>query len=619
MMSFPMESWRRVFLVTCVTIALVGLAAPLVCNEKLALVGLRSVSPVPGSDLVRPETNIILRLDHPIAVGPSGLRSAVRVAGIESGSHDGAIVVSSDGRTVLFKPDRIFAMGERVTVELSPPLITAGVGGFAFSFRIGARPSPRPTASMVAEWMADIVPPTTSALEPPISSAIDMPSDDDSLPADFPVITATVYRRPARGRLFLSNLSFGATPNVPYLLILDNSGAPVFYRRMAATCLDFKVQPNGQLTYFDWGVSRVYAMNDSFQVVESFGCGNGYVTDQHEVRLLPNGHALLMSYDPQVVDMSQVVPGGDTAAVVIGLVIQEVDALDNVYFQWRSWDHFQITDATNLNFTSATIDYVHGNAIEIDTDDNLLISSRHLDEITKIDRETGDVLWRWGGKNNEFTFIGDPFAFSRQHAIRLIANGHYTLFDNGNYHDPRFSRAVEYQLDQVNKTARLVWQYRGDPDVYGGAMGYVQRLDNGNTLISLGAGKPDVIEVTPGGAKVMELTLPPNIFTYRAYRQVRASDPPPSALPGAPLLMGLAPNPLRDHGVVELNLEASSTVSISVFDLAGREVARILQAADYQAGLHTIPIDLSGQRAGLYFIRATAGSHSSTSKAMLLR
>jgi hypothetical protein len=617
-MVFPIESWRRVFPFAFVTIALVGLASPVVCAEKLALVGLRSLSPVPGSDLVRPETNIILRLDHPIAEGAAELRSAVKVVGIESGSHDGGIVVSSDGYTMLFKPDRIFAMGERVDVELSPPLISPGVRAFAFCFKVAARPSPRPTASMVAEWMADIVPSTASAPEPAIAAASGLSSEADSLPADFPVITSNVYQTTAQGRLFLSNLSFGA-PNVPYLLILDNFGAPVFYRRMPGSCLDFKVQPNGQLTYFDWGVNRGYVMDDSYQITQSFGCGNGYVADPHEFRLLPNGHALLLSYDPQVVDMSQVVPGGDTAAVVTGLVIQEVDPLDNVYFQWRSWDHFQITDATHLDLTAPTIDYVHGNAIEIDTDGNLMISSRHLDEITKIDRETGDVLWRWGGKNNQFTFIDDTLAFSHQHAIRRIANGHYTLYDNGNYHEPQFSRAVEYQLDQVNKTARLVWQYRADPDVFGGAMGYVQRLENGNTLVSLGAGKPDIIEVTPGGTRVMEMTLPTNIFTYRAYRQVRASDPPPPAQPGASLLAELTPNPLHDHGVVMLNLEAPSMVSISVFDLAGREVATILRGADYQVGLFTIPIDLSGQRPGLYFIRATAGSHSSTRKAMLLR
>jgi len=97
------------------------------------------------------------------------------------------------------------------------------------------------------------------------------------------------------------------------------------------------------------------------------------------------------------------------------LVIQEVDTYGTVYFQWRSWDHFLITDATDdINLLAANIDYVHGNAFEFDLDGNLLISSRHLDEITKINYETGDVIYRFGllSKNNEFIINNDPIGFS---------------------------------------------------------------------------------------------------------------------------------------------------------------------------------------------------------------
>src|SRR5690606_33427409 len=109
------------------------------------------------------------------------------------------------------------------------------------------------------------------------------------------------------------------------------------------------------------------------------------------------------------------------------------------------------------------IDYAHGNAVELDSDGNILISSRHMNEITKIDRTTGEIIWRWGGKNNEFTFVNDTLAFSFQHDIRRLPNGNVTLFDNGNHHKPPRSRAVEYELDEVNKTATVVWQYPEEP------------------------------------------------------------------------------------------------------------------------------------------------------------
>lgn len=94
--------------------------------------------------------------------------------------------------------------------------------------------------------------------------------------------------------------------------------------------------------------------------------------------------------------MSAVAPDGNVAVTVSGLIIHGLDRQKNVVFQWRIWDHFKITDATHENLTAATIDYVHGNALEVDADGNLLLSSRHMDEITKIDRGTGEMPWRMG-------------------------------------------------------------------------------------------------------------------------------------------------------------------------------------------------------------------------------
>lgn len=92
--------------------------------------------------------------------------------------------------------------------------------------------------------------------------------------------------------------------------------------------------------------------------------------------------------------MDTIVQGGDSATVVTGNIIQGLDQNKNVIFQWRSWDHFQITDATpDIDLTAHTIDYVHCIAVELDDDGNILISSRHINEITKINIQTGDIIW----------------------------------------------------------------------------------------------------------------------------------------------------------------------------------------------------------------------------------
>ena len=75
------------------------------------------------------------------------------------------------------------------------------------------------------------------------------------------------------------------------------------------------------------------------------------------------------------------------------------------------------------DFTKDEIDPVHINSVAIDSDTSILISSRHMDEITKIDRRTGDIIWRLGGKKNDFTFINDTIGFSHQHSVSRLKNG----------------------------------------------------------------------------------------------------------------------------------------------------------------------------------------------------
>jgi hypothetical protein len=330
-----------------------------------------------------------------------------------------------------------------------------------------------------------------------------------------------------------------------------------------------------------------------------------------------------MSYDPEIVNMSEIVPGGNPAATVVGLIVQEIDENKNVVFQWRSWDHYLITDATHENLTLGYIDYVHGNAIEIDTDGNLIISCRHLDELTKIDINTGAIIWRMGGKNNEFTFVNDPIRFSHQHAIRHIANGNYTIFDNGNFHTPHFSRAVEYTIDQENKIATLVWQYRHTPDIYGLAMGYTQRLESGNTLISWGLTNPTITEVTPTGTVALEMTLPAGIYTYRAFRGSWNGEPvsnhhSPENVPKEFSLAQNYPNPFNPTTVIQFDVPKASVVEITVYDISGK-VIRSLVNMQFSAGRYSASVDGSDLSSGVYFYRIKAADFTATRKMILLK
>ena len=479
------------------------------------------ISPQPGARLVTPGTTIALRLDGPIALG-AGDSALFHVAGEESGVHGGALVLADDRETLIFKPEQPFALGERVKVVIDRGLRTASgevFEGLSLTFAISPK---EPTSDLSpAQSLPDELGP--QAVSPELPAPTVASADPATLPPDLPALTVTTLANgTSGGYLFLSTTNRWRPPY--YLMIADDAGQPVYYKRVGSWAMDFKVQPNGLLTYFQGG--KFYAMDSSYNIVDTFQPGNGYgAADGHDLQLLPDGHALLIIWDPQPVDMSQIVAGGVPTATVTGVVIQEQDAAKNVVFQWRSWDHFLITDSYD-SVTSPRVDWTHTNAVELDCDGNLLISSRNLSEITKIDRKSGDIIWRLGGKNNQFTFINDsPPYFFYQHDIRRLPNGHITLFDNrnspGNRPDlellPHYSRAVEYALDERAKTATLVWQYRTTPDTFGSVMGNTQRLSNGNTVIGWGSGER-LTEGEPDGSTAVEMKLPAGVNSYRTFR-----------------------------------------------------------------------------------------------------
>jgi len=444
-----------------------------------------------------------------------------QVNGSLSGAHGGQTRLSDDGRTLTFQPDPPFSYGEVVSC----------IAGAGVRTDTGGSVPPVPFAFTIAgperESLRDFPPPDDGAGSPfssfPTGSPLGLRSAAlaESLPPDFPNIQASVFGTPSPGRLFVSDLHFNIFGiRIPsYLLILENSGSPYFYRQLPWTGLDFKMQPSGKLTYFDAAARAFYELNAHYEVVDSFRCGNGYSTDGHDLVLLPNGHALLMAYDAQIIDMRPIALGGRADARVIGLILQELDQQKNVVFQWRSWDHFQITDIWDQNLLArSVVDYAHGNSLDADPQGNLVVSSRHMNEVTKISRSTGEILWRMGGRRNQFTFPNDPIPFTYQHDAKLLPNGNLTIFDNGNYHVPAFSRAVEYAIDETQKTATLAWQYRLNPDVFGFAFGSVQRFSNGNTLIGWGAATPSLTEVAPDGSIVSQMSFDPNVTTYRALR-----------------------------------------------------------------------------------------------------
>jgi len=559
------------------TFFLILITLKLSYSQQSSIPEFEYISPLPGSEMIMPETNIIIRFGQPYNSNDVFSEKLIEVRGEKSGLHSGEIILAEKNKTLLLTPDIPFQEGETVSVRFVRPTKTEDdqiIPVLSFSFKITEKNINEIVKLNPEKYLVNEL--TRSSINNsnrPTSSGFHYSLMDDSLPADFPDIEVDSINNPAPGVIFLAPFDY-YNRGKNYLVIMDNYGTPIFYRQMHYLNYDFKKQPTGVLTFYDELVNKFFVLDSSYNLIDSLITKNGYLTDIHELIITENNHFLMLSYDWQQVRMDTIVPGGDSSATVLGLIIQEQDEDKNVVFQWRSWDHFQITDATfDIDLTNATIDYVHGNAIEVDNDGNLLISCRHMDEVTKIDRQTGDIIWRLGGEyceNNQFTFINDPIGFSHQHDIRKLENRNFTVFDNGNLHSPQFSRSVEYQLDEVNKFAVLVWEYSNEPLTYSVAMGDARRLPNHNTFIGWGTGtSPAISEVTPNGEVALYLTLPDTIFNYRGFKFPWKTN----LFVGNPDSLYFGFVPLNDSLEMELEIINNSDQQIEINSVHNRDSA----------------------------------------------
>jgi hypothetical protein len=349
------------------------------------------------------------------------------------------------------------------------------------------------------------------------------------LQAQVPPYTITAQSSESKGYYFLMPARITPGPVIPHdQIILDSLGELVYYRTFViSNTPGFTVQPNGMISFFQG--NQFTLLDSTFTTVDTARC-SGYVTDSHDLQILPNGNRLMLGVETVTTDLSSFFlfnhngSPGDTAAQVRSNIIQEIDSSGTVVFEWHAKDHFAFDDVDeNWISNPVNVDWTHCNTVEPDADGNILLSSRHFNEITKINRSDSSIMWRMGGKRNEFTFLNDTLPFYGQHDIRRLQNGNVTLFDNGWQSATgasHFARALEYTLDENAKTAWLTWSYVHDTAMYSKATGNVQRLPDGNTLINYGqinASNVTFAVVDSAGGKVFEIAFDDTLFSYRSF------------------------------------------------------------------------------------------------------
>lgn len=253
----------------------------------------------------------------------------------------------------------------------------------------------------------------------------------------------------------------------------------------------------------------------------------------HDAALLPNGNLLVIGGHRDTYDVG----------ILGGLVEVDADSLHEVTPSGEIvWEWFYVDEVGFQRFPGplaqtanmgGSYEMTHANAVTyVDADAAILLSVRNQSWILKIDHATGEVLWTFGDEG-DFVLTNEDASslqtwFYSQHAPELLADGSLFLYDNGNDRLPlgeeRFSRAVQYQLNESTGEAELVWQYR--TATYTPILGDADLLPGGNVLVCVGGTGVDgqtpsqIVEVTRDATpvEVWMLSYPSHIL-YRAERE----------------------------------------------------------------------------------------------------
>ncbi|ARN83662.1 hypothetical protein B1812_14150 [Methylocystis bryophila] len=381
------------------------------------------------------------------------------------------------------------------------------------------------------------------------------------------------------GLIFLGPYAYSdnAEYGQPGSLILDNSGNPVWFRPLSSPNLmntDFRVQQfNGRpvLTFWQGTLatppaytnvpagssepgSCYYILDNTYNVIRTVTAQKGYTSDVHEFLLTPNNTALLLS--TLAVPMDLTAYGGPKNGYVQDFAIQEIDPSTNqLLFFWSALQHIPLSDsyepASSATSSGNIWDAYHLNSVGLtDSANDILVSGRNTFTIYRVNKPTGNILWRLGGKQNNFVIVGADAQFSWQHDARFHLgsggqNNVVSMFDDNCCESQTVppgtpaSHGLFLNINSSTMTASLQRQFYLSSSLHVASQGSVQTLPNSNVFIGWGQ-SAYYSEFAPLGNTadnpsvnlLYYAQMPDDNYSYRAYHDNWVGTPsyPPSAV-----------------------------------------------------------------------------------------
>lgn len=310
------------------------------------------------------------------------------------------------------------------------------------------------------------------------------------LPDDLP--SAAFERvRPGGPRLFTIG-------RARYAMVYGRNGVPVWWYRVENSAADVKILTDGTIAWNNnsagFGGGEIKIRSLSGRLLREIAAEG--VADIHDVQLLPNGNYLYaeVANFRNSVDLTRF--GGPSDAITQASLLREATPGDFVTWDWDSMDHIGLRETPDRWWQALTkrsafwYDISHWNAVEAEGR-FVYLSFRHLDAVYKVDRVSGEVIWKLGGTETpkSLKILNDPNGedlLGGPHDVRVQSNGSITVFDNRALLPDPTPRAVRYRINEVAGTARLIESVEDREVPPAPTGGSARRLPSKEWLVSWG-------------------------------------------------------------------------------------------------------------------------------------
>lgn len=345
-------------------------------------------------------------------------------------------------------------------------------------------------------------------------------------------------------KLFVDTAEDGVTPGyifmAPYqspqqsATIYEQDGTPVWFGWGAtggAGVHDFKVcQYNGSdhLCYFEgyqylgFARGQDVILDTNLRPVKTVTAMNGMgAIDQHEFKVV-NDSALTTIYHPMRYDLSAFNVTDGQGWIQNGVFQDHNLTTGELNFEWSAIEHVALSESyvdanqsevAGSGFSALSPwDYFHMNAVDKNDDGDYLVSARHTSTLYKINGQTGEIIWRCGGKLSDFQ-LQNGLNWSYQHDIRWVSYNASTdilsFFDNASN---GFNQSSEHSAGYIIKlnhdasppTVELLKSFPAPEDLpISASQGNLEILNrddwaNSNAFLNWG-NQPCVTEHAPDG------------------------------------------------------------------------------------------------------------------------